>query len=423
MNVSFPSKILCPYYKCQNLRHQLSDEVVEHLVLYGMDKSYKTWFHHGEDLVQSSTTKTSSTYNLFWDAGVCSSNVNDLNDDNNDDYFDSLLEDVESPLYEGCLKYTKTSSIVELYNLKTKHGFSDVGYCEMLEMIKAMLPKDNLLLTSMYAINKYLKMFDLNYKHIHSCVNDCCLFTKENANSKVCPTCQYQRWKQNEHTKQILQGQPAKLLRYFPITPRFQRMFKNEETISCLKWHSTNKRMDGKMSHPVDSEAWDAVNERWPNFSLEPYNLQLGLAADGINPYKNMSSTYSCFPIMLVVYNFPPSMCMKNEFAFLSMLIPRPKQPGNDIDVYLEPLIDELLELWKCVYAYDASTKKFFNLKAMLLWTTNDFPAYGHLVGCATKGKYGCPICGENSNVVWLKHSKKMSFCNHIRFLPQHHLY
>ncbi|XP_062111954.1 uncharacterized protein LOC133823304 [Humulus lupulus] len=114
---------------------------------------------------------------------------------------------------------------------------------------------------------------------------------------------------------------------------------------------------------------------------------------------------------------------MKNEFTFLSMLILGPKQPGNDIDVYKEPLIDELLELWKGVYTYDASTKKFFNLKAMLLWTINDFLAYGNLAGCATKGKYGCPICGENSNVVWLKHSKKMSFCNHIRFLPQHHPY
>ena len=30
----------------------------------------------------------------------------------------------------------------------------------------------------------------------------------------------------------------------------------------------------------------------------------------------------------------------------LSMLISRPKKPGNDIDVYLEPLIDDLKKLW-----------------------------------------------------------------------------
>ena len=136
-----------------------------------------------------------------------------------------------------------------------------------------------------------------------------------------------------------------------------------------------------------------------------------------------MSSSYSCWPVILVVYNLPPSLCMKDEFTFLSMLIPGPKQPGNDIDIYLEPLIDELLKLWNGVYTYDISTKKFFNLRAMLLWTINDFPAYGNLAGCPTKGRYGCPICGENSNVVWLKHSKKMSFCNHIRFLPQEHRY
>jgi hypothetical protein len=26
---------------------------------------------------------------------------------------------------------------------------------------------------------------------------------------------------------------------------------------------------------------------------------------------------------------------------------PRPKQPGNDIDVYLKPLVDDLILLWK----------------------------------------------------------------------------
>ena len=30
----------------------------------------------------------------------------------------------------------------------------------------------------------------------------------------------------------------------------------------------------------------------------------------------------------------------------LSVLIQGPKQPGNDIDVYLGPLVEELLQLW-----------------------------------------------------------------------------
>ena len=49
----------------------------------------------------------------------------------------------------------------------------------------------------------------------------------------------------------------------------------------------------------------------------------------------------------------------------MSLLIPGPTAPGNDIDVYLQPLIEELKELWeKGVVTYDASTKETFRLYA-----------------------------------------------------------
>ena len=401
------------------------DEVHVHLVLYGMDRNYTTWFHHGEDPVKSQNDNADlgAAYELFMASEMYTTNTNDSGDKNSEEDFRSVLADAECQLYEGCSKYSKLSSIMELYNLKTKHGWSDTSFNDLLELIEDMLPENNVLLTSMYLVNKFLRKFNLNYTQIHACVNDCCLFTKENADAQLCPKCQTPRWKENEHTKEIITGQAAKVLRYFPIIPRLQRMFRIEKTAKNLRWHSSNKSTDGKMRHPVDSEAWNAVDERWPEFSLEPNNLRLGLAADGINPYKNMSSTYSCWPVMLVVYNLPPSLCMKDEFTFLSMLIPGPKQPGNDIDIYLQPLIDELQELWRGVYTYDASEKKFFNMRAMLLWTINDFPAYGNLAGCATKGRYACPLCGENTDAHWLKHSRKMSYCNHIRFLPKYHPY
>ena len=39
-------------------------------------------------------------------------------------------------------------------------------------------------------------------------------------------------------------------------------------------------------------------------------------------------------------------------------------QPGNDIDVYLRPLVDELLQLWnkKGVCVWDEHTQKEFDL-------------------------------------------------------------
>ena len=106
----------------------------------------------------------------------------------------------------------------------------------------------------------------------------------------------------------------------------------------------------------------------------------------------------------------------------LSLLISGPQQPGNDIDMYLAPLIEDLKTLWELgVEAYDAYQIEVFTLRDVLLWTTNDFPAYGNLSGCVVKGYFVCPICGDDTYSHRLKHGKKNSYTGHKRFLPCYH--
>ena len=77
----------------------------------------------------------------------------------------------------------------------------------------------------------------------------------------------------------------------------------------------------------------------------------------------------------------------------LTMLISGPKQPGNDIDVFLAPLVEDLKLLWEeGVECFDGYRNETFNLRATLLWTINDFPAYGNLSGYFVKGYKACPI-------------------------------
>ena len=58
---------------------------------------------------------------------------------------------------------------------------------------------------------------------------------------------------------------------------------------------------------------------------------------------------------------------MSNENLMLTLLIPRPKQLGNDINVYLVPLVEDLNKLWvNGVEVYDAMNKLTFNLKRNL---------------------------------------------------------
>ena len=44
---------------------------------------------------------------------------------------------------------------------------------------------------------------------------------------------------------------------------------------------------------------------------------------------------------------------MQKSNFMMALLIPGPKSLGKDFDVFLEPLIEDLLDLWKGVPTYD----------------------------------------------------------------------
>ncbi|GJW37321.1 hypothetical protein Tco_0060241 [Tanacetum coccineum] len=115
----------------------------------------------------------------------------------------------------------------------------------------------------------------------------------------------------------------------------------------------------------------------------EPRNVRIGLAADGFNPIGNLSQAYSMWPVILTIYNLPQWLYMKESSFMLTLLIPGPKSPGKDIDVYLRPLIDDLKVLWalKGVEIIDVAIGQKFNMRAMVLWTINDLPARSSLSG------------------------------------------
>ncbi|KAL3643719.1 hypothetical protein CASFOL_014534 [Castilleja foliolosa] len=110
---------------------------------------------------------------------------------------------------------------------------------------------------------------------------------------------------------------------------------------------------------------------------------------------------------------------MKLQFMFLTVLIPGPSNPKDKLDVFLQPLIKELNDLWSVgANTYDCSLKNNFQLRAALMWTISDFPAYSMLSGWSTSGRKTCPYCMERSDALTLGLSKKQSwFDNHRKFL------
>ncbi|KAL0406319.1 UNVERIFIED_CONTAM: hypothetical protein Slati_3945800 [Sesamum latifolium] len=104
------------------------------------------------------------------------------------------------------------------------------------------------------------------------------------------------------------------------------------------------------------------------DFEAEPRNVRLSLWTDGFAPIGQYGRTYSCLPVILTPYNLPSGMYMSSEYMFLTMVIPDPSNPKYLIDVYLEPLIEELQNLsHAAILIHDNAKNKTFTMHAALM--------------------------------------------------------
>ncbi|KAK9145006.1 hypothetical protein Sjap_004909 [Stephania japonica] len=161
-------------------------------------------------------------------------------------------------------------------------------------------------------------------------------------------------------------------------------------------------------------------NEVNCNFSNEIRSVRLVLCTNGFQPFGQFREQYSSWAVIFTPYNLSPSMYMKREFMFLTVIMPGPNNPTLRIDVFLQPLVKELLDLWFYgVATYCISIRTNFLMRAALMWTINDFPAYIMLSGWITYGKRACPYCMDDTNEFQLRHGGKTFWYDcHRRFLP-----
>ncbi|CAL8136155.1 unnamed protein product [Prunus armeniaca] len=350
-NLLTTTHIRCPCVKCVNLKLFGVGIIRDHLYFNGVDQSYKNWTFHGE--LWEATTNASrnveedddhSRYSFVYEE--IEMDDNDFGDFGSDPYeFANVTGDGDQPLYPGCRKYTKLLALVKLYNLKAKHGMSNVCFTELLILQGDLLTEGNTILASMYEAKKTLCALGLSYEKMHACPNDCILYRKEYEDSTNCPTCGILRWKEGKDSI-LKEGVPAKV-----------------------------------MSHSADSPSWKLLDDKWPGFGNEPRNLRLALSSDGFNPHSSLN-------------------------------------------VYLQPLIDDLKSLWDGIGGvYDAHNVEYFTLRAALMWTINDFPAYKNLSCCVVKGYKACPICGDDTPSHRLKNGHKICYIGHRKWLPINHPY
>ena len=392
---SVGDEITCPCKNCNNRKWYRADVIYNHLICSGPSTLYANWVYEvslrsdrdSEDLIDCETN-----INFGDTLDEMLHRTNGPNDDVKNVF--RHVQEGKQPLYPGCAKFSRLSFIVRLYSLKCAHGISESGFGDILGLIREAFPQAHIPL-SFNAAKNIIRDLGLDYKKIHACPNNCMLYWGENEKENSCKTCGVSRWNivekegtSNNDPKKLIHKVPKNVMRYFPLKPRLQRMFMCEEFAELMTWHAFGRKNDGKLRHPADSDTWRAMDARYPHFSSETRNIRLGVAADGFNPFRTMNTSHTTWPIILVNYNLPPWLCMRQENLILSTLISGPESPSNNIDVFMQPLISELKELWEeGIETYDSFTSQNFRLRAAVIWTISDFPGYAMLSGWSTKGK------------------------------------
>ncbi|XP_052169203.1 uncharacterized protein LOC127785892 [Oryza glaberrima] len=278
--------------------------------------------------------------------------------------FKSMVQDSKTPLYPGCKEeHSKLHVVFSLLQLKSTNGWSDKSFTELLQLIGDLLPAGHVLPETTYRAKKIW----------------------------MCPVCKTPRYKggDNDDDANDDSGGPDLKKRKVPvkvaIIPRIERMFANKKHAKMMRWHHKEH---------------------------------------GMNPFGDMSSQHSTWPVALVIYNLPSWLCMKRKYIMMPLLIQGPRQPGNDIDVYFRPLVDDLKFLWnRSAQMWDAYKREYFTFRAMLFVTIQDYPCARNTSGQTVKGGCACLQCMLETTSRWLRYSKKTVYMRHRRFLPAGHHY
>jgi len=159
-------------------------------------------------------------------------------------FFD-LLKDSDEPLWDGCTNHSKLSVVAQVFTIKSDHGLSEAGYDKIIEWAKSILPEGNRLKENFYAAKSMMKPLRLGYQKIDMCPNFCLLYYLENAELIECTICGHSRYKPRTGRGKTLVA--YKKLRYFPITPTLQRLFRSPRTAEHMTWHQSHHAVDGVM--------------------------------------------------------------------------------------------------------------------------------------------------------------------------------
>jgi hypothetical protein len=243
-------EIRCPYVRYKNQKFLKKDDVCKHLLTKGFLPCYENWTIHGEPYVAQPILAEPSSVgishvvndvclenpyrNLVMDAmGVGDAYYNDnvsslvvaeeLQNPEATKFF-QLLKAVEEPLWDRYTKQSKLSACVQLLNMKLTLNLTQTAFNNFIDFTQICMPNDENLVSNFYDAKKFMRSLGLGYEKYDVCPNYCMLYYGVDAMKINCDFCGSSRYKPRNPTSKG-SNKVKKQLRYFPLTPRLQRLF------------------------------------------------------------------------------------------------------------------------------------------------------------------------------------------------------
>lgn len=74
-------------------------------------------------------------------------------------------------------------------------------------------------------------------------------------------------------------------------------------------WHKDGRKNDAMIRHLVDFTQWQTIDSIFVWFAEELRNIRFAMRTNDMNPFGNMSTSHSTWPIVLSIYNLPSWLC------------------------------------------------------------------------------------------------------------------
>jgi hypothetical protein len=108
--------------------------------------------------------------------------------------------------------------------MKSTLNLTQTAFNKFIDFTKSCMPNDENLVSNFYDAKKFMQPLGLGYEKYDVCPNYCMLYYGVDAMKINCDFCGSSRYKPRNPTSKG-SNKAEKQLRYFPLTPRLQRLF------------------------------------------------------------------------------------------------------------------------------------------------------------------------------------------------------